>query len=70
MNDIKSKNVGEIPSYLKSPFNGYKYPHDYKNSYIKQTYLPKNIENAKYYIPKDNKYEKALKEIYENLEKY
>lgn len=70
MNDIKSKNVGEIPSYLKSPFNGYKYPHDYKNSYVKQTYLPKNIENAKYYIPKDNKYEKALKEIYENLEKY
>ena len=70
MNDIKSKNVGEIPSYLKSPFNGYKYPHDYKNSYVKQTYLPKNIENDKYYIPKDNKYEKALKEIYENLEKY
>ena len=68
-NDIKSKNVGEIPSHLKSPFNGYLYPHNYPNAIVKQTYLPKNIENAKYYVPKDNsKYEKALKEVYEKIE--
>ena len=67
--DIKLKDVGEIPEYLKSPFNGYLYPHNYSNSYVKQTYLPKNIENEKYYIPKNNKYENMLKEILENLNK-
>ena len=69
MEDIKLKNIGDMPPYLKSPYNGYKYPHDYPNSYVKQTYLPKNIENAKYYIPSSNKYENALKEIMHNLDK-
>ena len=65
-----NKDIGEMPSYLKSPYNGYLYPHNYKNSIVKQTYLPKNIEKSKYYIPKESsKYETSLKTIYEKIQK-
>ena len=59
-----------MPSYLKSPFKGYKYPHDYKNSYVVQQYLPDGLKNEKYYLPKESSnYEKRLKEVKNNLDK-
>ena len=68
--EIKLKDCGNIPKYLKSPFNGYLYPHDYKNTIVKQTYLPDKIKDSKYFKPKDSsKYEKSLKDIYEKIEK-
>ena len=39
---------GDVPPYLKSPYNGYLYPHDYKNDYVKQQYLPDKIKNIKF----------------------
>lgn len=60
---------GDIPSYLKSPYTGYLYPHDYKNDYVKQQYLPNKIKNIKFYTPKENKNEQILKDIMEKLEK-
>lgn len=66
---VNNINAGDIPSYLKSPYNGYLYPHNYKNDYVKQQYLPDNIKNIKFYIPKDNKNEKIYKEILDKLEK-
>lgn len=70
LNDIDTLDIGEIPSYLKSPYIGYKYPHDYKNSYVKQQYLPDNLKNKKYYVPKESSnYERALKEIKNKLDK-
>ncbi len=68
-NEIKSKYVGNIPKHLKNPSSQYKYPHNYKNSYIKQQYLPDNIKDSIYYHPKNNKNEKMLKEILDNLNK-
>ena len=70
INDIETKNIGDVPSHLKSPYIGYKYPHNYKGSVVKQQYLPDNIKNEKYYIPKDSsKYETALKNVKEKLDK-
>lgn len=66
---VTNLDAGDIPNYLKSPYNGYLYPHDYKNDYIKQQYLPDKIKNIKFYTPKENKNEKALKEILDKLEK-
>lgn len=69
--DIDTKNIGDIPKYLKSPYIGYKYPHDYKGSVVKQQYLPDGIKDAKYYIPKEtSKYEIALKTIKQKLDKF
>ena len=70
INDIKLKDIGNIPKHIKSPYIGYKYPHDYKNSYVEQDYLPDKLQNEKYYIPKEaSKFEKALKEVLDNLNK-
>ena len=71
INDLKTKDVGEMPDYLKSPYIGYLYPHNYKSSLVKQEYLPSNLVGVKYYIPKtSSKYETSLKEVYEKIEKY
>ncbi len=69
--DLETKNIGDIPNYLKSPYIGYKYPHEYKNSIVNQNYLPDGIKNAKYYIPKESsKYEINLKNTKEKIEKF
>ena len=69
LNDL-NQDIGDMPSYLKSPYKDYKYPHNYKNSYIKQQYLPNNIKNNKYYFPKESSsYEKSLKSVKEKLDK-
>lgn len=71
INDIETKNIGDIPKHIKSPYIGYKYPHEYKNSIVNQTYLPENIKNQKYYIPKESsKYEITLKVTKEKIEKF
>lgn len=67
----------DIPNYLLdshcngtrelSHGEGYKYPHDYQNSYVKQRYFPYNIKVRKYYFPSDSGYEKKIKKYIENL---
>ena len=41
--DVRTKNIGDVPNHLKNPSNEYKYPHNYKNGYVRQQYLPDNI---------------------------
>lgn len=67
---VSNTNSGNVPEHIKNGNPNYKYPHDYKNSYVKQQYLPDNVKNAKIYNPKDNKNEKILKEIMDKIEKY
>ena len=77
--DIESGNIGEIPAHLKdSHYSGakkmghgvdYKYPHNYKNNYVKQDYLPEILKNKKYYNPSDNKNENAIKKYWEEVKK-
>ena len=43
----------------------YKYPHNY-GGYVEQQYLPDKLDGKKYYIPKDNGYEKIVKQIRKN----
>ena len=69
LSDIEKGNVGDVPKHLKNPSDTYKYPHDYKNAFVKQQYLPDKLKNKKYYHPKDLGYEHKLKEIYLYLEK-
>ena len=70
ISDIEMGNVGKVPSHIKTSSKDYKYPHNYKGSFVKQQYLPDEIIDKKYYVPKESsKYEKSLKEIYEKLEK-
>lgn len=67
LNDVRSGNIGDVPSHLKNPSPEYKYPHNYKNDYVKQQYIPDKLLNKQYYHPKNNKNEKILKEIMDRL---
>lgn len=69
LNDVRSGNISDVPNHLKNPSSDYKYPHDYKNDYVRQQYLPDSIIDRKYYYPKDNKNEKVLKDIMDKLSK-
>ena len=68
LEDIDNGIIGNVPKHINSSAFGYKYPHDYKNSYVKQQYLPDNLKNKKYYIPKtDSKYESLIKDFYDKI---
>ena len=48
---------------------GYKYAHDYKNNYVKQQYLPYELNDTTFYRPSDNGYEAKIKEHMKKLKK-
>lgn len=66
--DVETGRAGSVPNHIKTNSKEYKYPHDYPNAYVKQQYLPENLKNKKYYIPKDKGYEKNIKYVYDKLE--
>ena len=67
--DVLKGNIGDIPENIKIAANGYLYPHNYKNSWVKQNYMPDKLKNKKYYIPKDNKLENNINNIRKEMEK-
>lgn len=70
LEDIRKGNTGNVPDHIKTSSKDYKYPHDYPNCFVKQEYLPSNLKNRKYYIPKTtSKYEESLKKVNDALEK-
>ena len=69
-NDIENGEIYPIPETIRIDSKIYKYPHDYKGSYVKQQYLPDNLLNKKYYNAKlTSSYEKGLNDIYQRIEK-
>lgn len=70
ISDVKKGIIGEIPDNIKQHPKNYLYPHDYPNSWVKQQYLPDKLKNRKYYNPKaSSKYEKALMDVYNKINK-
>ena len=60
INDLNKNNPGRVPEHIRTTSPNYKYPHNYKNHYVKKQYLPDNIKDSIYYKPGDNKYEQEL----------
>ena len=56
-----------MPNHIKTTSKDYKYPHNYKNHYVKQQYLPDNIKNKKYYNFAHNKYEDSLNKLHNDI---
>lgn len=69
LNDINMGNTGNVPDHIKTNSTIYLYPHNYKNSWVKQEYMPKNLIGKKYYIKKNNKIEDNLNKIHEEMKK-
>lgn len=72
MENVKKQKIKTIPPYLKDAHYGgakklghgigYLYAHDYKNDYVKQQYLPDEVEGTQFYRLSESGYEKILKE--------
>ena len=70
LQDIREGRSGKVPDHIKTNNPNSKYPHDYPNSFVKQQYLPDLLKNKEYYNPKTtSKYERSLKEVYDNIKK-
>lgn len=69
LEDVRSGNCDKVPSHINSSAFGYIYPHDFKDSFVVQEYMPKNLRGKKYYIPKEtSQHERLLKEIKDKID--
>ncbi|MBP7901343.1 MAG: replication-associated recombination protein A [Spirochaetes bacterium] len=70
--ELAEANMIEVPLHLRNAptslmremgnSKGYKYPHDYPGSFIKEKYLPENMADLVLYNPTENGSEKNIKE--------
>ncbi|HHV38420.1 MAG TPA: replication-associated recombination protein A [Tepidimicrobium sp.] len=77
LRDVREKRIGRVPGHLKdasyagadrlSHGKGYRYPHDYRGGYVKQSYLPDELIGINYYKPTENGYEGRIREHLKRL---
>lgn len=76
MADVKKGKAGTPPRELQNVHadgagfereQGYQYPHDFPNHWVRQQYLPDTIKDAKYYEYGDNKTEQAAKVYWDKI---
>lgn len=80
VSDVKKGVLGSIPRHLQNKhFDGedaptktqnYLYPHDFKNHYVRQSYLPENMKDVKYYNFSENKNEQNFKKYQDSIKKW
>ena len=72
--DVRKGKTGDFPrhlqnvhadSYTMERAQGYLYPHDYPNHWVRQQYLPNELVNVRYYEYGPNKAEQAAKQYWE-----
>lgn len=79
MDAVQNQKIATVPPHLQDAHyggaaklghgTGYKYSHDYPHHYVKQQYLPDELEGCVFYSPSENGYEKKIREHMEFLEK-
>ena len=77
LDDVRRGKGASVPQTLKdshyagakSLSNGidYNYPHNFKNHYTKQQYLPDDLKNAVYYKYGDNKLERNTEDYWRKI---
>ena len=76
--DVRKGNTGDFPrhlqnihadSYTMEREQGYLYPHDFPNHWVKQQYLPDELVGAHYYEYGPNKLEQASKQYWDAIKK-
>ena len=76
MADIRKGKGGDFPRHLQNMHadtytqerqQGYQYPHDYPNHWVKQQYLPDELVGTQYYTYGENKLEQAAKAYWEAI---
>ena len=78
MQDVQAGKIGVFPRELQNVHadsagqereQGYLYPHDYPNHWVKQQYLPDILKGTQYYEYGDNKIEQAAKRYWDEIKK-
>ena len=76
MADVRAGKVGDIPRELQNVHadsaglereQGYLYPHNFPNHWVKQQYLPDELTGTRYYQYGDNKTEQAARRYWEEI---
>lgn len=76
MADVRAGKTGDYPRHLQNKHadsagmereQGYLYPHDFPNHYVKQQYLPDRLEGVHYYVYGENKTEQAAKRYWDEI---
>ncbi len=77
--EVKLNGTRPVPLHLRNPSNQlhkewgygkeYKYPHNYPESWIEQSYLPTELEGRRFYQPRDNGEEPRLSQWWRKLHK-
>lgn len=64
LEDIEKGDLETVPLHISNSAVGYKYPHDYRDNFIKQKY---SAIKREYYIPGDNRNERMISEKLKKL---
>jgi putative ATPase len=76
--DIRKGKGGDFPRHLQNMHadtytmereQGYLYPHDYPNHWVKQQYLPDELAGTRYYEYGSNKLEQAAMQYWQGIKK-
>ena len=76
--DVKAGRTGPVPRELQNVHadgtgferdQGYLYPHNFPNHWVRQQYLPDVIRDRTYYTYGDNKTEQAAKRYWDEIKK-
>lgn len=73
--DVLAGKIYPIPEYLSSNVSfrqqkKYKYPPNFKNSYVEQQYLPDELVDVTYYVANSNSiYERKVNQLYQQFTK-
>ena len=76
LEDVRKGKGGDFPRHLQNMHadsysmereQGYNYPHNYPNHWVKQQYLPDDLKDARYYEYGLNKVEQAAKQYWDAI---
>jgi putative ATPase len=75
--EVKRNGAAPVPLHLRNPSTqlhkewgygkNYKYPHNYPDGWIEQSYLPQNLEGRRFYLPRDNGEEPRLSQWWRKI---
>ena len=78
LDDVRKGKSGDFPRHLQNVHadtytmereQGYLYPHNYPNHWVKQQYLPDELAGMRYYEYGPNKLEQAAKQYWDSIKK-
>ena len=78
LSDVRKGKSGDFPRHLQNVHadsytmereQGYRYPHEYPNHWVKQQYLPDELAGTRYYEYGPNKLEQAAKQYWDSIKK-